>query len=126
MRLIKFHSILIMKANLVASFQTQLTGPSWSRVVAGNKIIIRQGTKLLRVNFQTQKIDGEVDMGVEYQRHPIAVQQSTYIEVLETELLKVDYKAMDKVEKVELPKPFPKLVAPCYTQFEGSVVIQNS
>lgn len=78
------------------------------------------------MNFQTQKVDGEIDMGVEYQRYPIAVQQSTYIEVRETELLKVDYKAMDKVEKVELPKPFPKFIAPCYTQFEGSMIIQNS
>lgn len=75
--------------------------------------MVRQGTKLLKINFQTQKIDSEIDMGVEYQRYPIAVQQSTYIEVLETELLKVDYKTMDKVEKVELPKPFPKLVSPC-------------
>ena len=62
-----------MAANLVASFQTQLTGPSWSRVVAGNKILVRQGKKLLRINFQTQKIDGEIDMGTEYRRCPIAV-----------------------------------------------------
>ena len=76
--------------------------------------MVRQGSKLLKVNFQTQKIDGEIDMGIEYQRYPIAVQQSTYIEVRETGLLKVDYKTMDKVEKVELPKPFPKLISPCY------------
>ena len=106
--------------------QLPTKGPSWTRVVRGGKVLIRQQNMLFQLDFVTQTVEKRVELPL-YDRYPLAVVGQTFLEIHSESVLTVNLETFERLTDQKLPRRFPDdLCNPCCVQFEQALVIQNT
>ena len=108
----------------VYSAKTNQSGEAWSEMANPKTVLVRQGTELIVLDFQTQKKLGAVQVG-QYERIPRGISGSCYFELHQQMLLRVDINTF-KIERVPLLEQIPvDLLQSSSFQFQDVIVIQS-
>lgn len=78
-----------MSFTVLAEITTGQKGPSYSVAADDSHFIIRQGTKLMYCDMQTQNVLSQLDLH-EYKSTPCIVYEGIYYELTDTEIIKID------------------------------------
>ncbi|CAL6073784.1 Hypothetical_protein [Hexamita inflata] len=109
---------------LAASIQLKSTGVSWTRILPGGKILVRQGNKLTKIIFANQKIEFELELH-DAPHAPMAVHQNFFYELYIDHIFRVNLDTQE-TEELTFEKEFPaEFQNPSFIQFDQALIVQN-
>ena len=94
---------------LQRSISLGTAGQSYTRVISGGRVLVRQGKQLIKILFSAQKVESRLDMPCEYTGQPIVVYRDQYYELGCDGVRKVMLEEFQTVDTTEFPSGFPSI-----------------